>query len=425
MRFYNLQDWLRWQESLHPSSIDLGLERVGAVWSRLQAEPVTFPIITIGGTNGKGSCASMLESIYLAAGYRTACYTSPHLLRYNERVRLSGVESDDASLCAAFERVDMARGTTTLTYFEFGTLAALDLFVRADPDLAILEVGLGGRLDAVNILDPDVAVVTTIDFDHTAWLGETLAEIAAEKGAIFRSERPAIIGHRSPSRALTVRAEMLGCDLFVLGRDFDAEGGSARWRWTGPGISWSDLPALALRGSFQRENAATALMAVCCLGGRLPVALEALRLGLEQACPKGRFQVLPGEVTWVLDVAHNAQAARALAANLQSFHCPGRVHAVIGTLKDKNARAIAEPVAGLVDRWYLGQARDSRALPVGDLKAALEGIAADSGLSAHADIDEALIAAATRARSGDCILAFGSFTTVEAALLRVHRRARA
>lgn len=426
MRFDKLQDWLRWQQTLHPSRIDLGLERVAMVWSRLRAEPVPFSVISVAGTNGKGSCAAMLESIYLAAGYRTACYTSPHLLRYNERVRLDGIEVEDADLCAAFARVDEARSGTTLTYFEVGTLAALDLFVRAEPDVAILEVGLGGRLDAVNILDPDVAVVTTIDFDHTAWLGGTLDEIAAEKAGIFRRRRPAVVGHRSPSPALVQRAEALDCDLFVLGREFDAEGDDSLWRWTGPGEEpWAKLPSPAMRGAFQRDNAATALMAVSCLARRLPVEADGVRRGLQRARADGRFQILPGVPTWILDVAHNAQAARALAENLRSYRCRGRIHAVLGTLKERDPRTIAEPLAGLIDCWYLGQARDSRALPVANLRAAMDGVAENYRLRAYSDINEALDAAAARARPEDCILAFGSFTTVEAALLRAHRSSSA
>jgi dihydrofolate synthase/folylpolyglutamate synthase len=423
VRFDNLQGWLSWQESLHPSSIELGLGRVAEVWSRLCSDSVPFPVITIAGTNGKGSCAAFLESIYRAGGYRTACYTSPHLLRYNERIRLDGRELDDETLCGAFERVDAARKGSTLTYFEFGTLAALDQFVRSKPDLAILEVGLGGRLDAVNILDPDVAVVTTIGLDHTAWLGETLDEIAGEKAGIFRSGRPAIVGHRAPSEVLVERAEALGCDLYVLGKDFNAEGNGPTWRWKGPGRTRAELPVPLLKGAFQRDNAATALMAVTCLDHLLPVSLGEIRLGLRRAHVDGRFQVISGEVTWLLDVAHNAQAAEFLAANLRSFDCPGRLHAVLGTLKDKDPRAVAAPVAGLVDSWYLGQARDPRALPAVELAAALSGVAPDSSLSVHSCIDEALDAAVAQALPGDCILAFGSFTTVEAALLRTHRKA--
>lgn len=425
MRFDDLQGWLGWQETLHPTSIDLGLERVAAVWARLCPEPVPFAVITIAGTNGKGSCATMLESIYRAAGYRTGCYTSPHLLRYNERIRLDGKALSDAVLCAAFERVDEARGESTLTYFEIGTLAALDLFVRSASDLVILEVGLGGRLDAVNILDPDVAVVTTIGLDHTAWLGETLGEIAAEKAGIFRHGRPAVVGHRAPSSSLIERAHRLGCDLLVLGRDFDWEEQGRTWRWTGPERSWSGLPAPALRGIFQRDNAAAVLMAVSRLDHLFPVSADGLRSGLRRASLAGRFQVIPGEVTWILDVAHNAQAAQSLAESLRSFQCPGRLHAVLATLKDKDPMAIAKPLAALVDRWYLGQTRDSRALPAADLHRALERIAVQASLHVHARVDEALTAARKQALPGDCILVFGSFTTVEAALLQTHEEATA
>jgi len=416
MRFNDLRGWLRWQETLHPTTIELGLERVAAVRSRLRHAPITFPVITIAGTNGKGSCAVLLESVYRAAGYRTACYTSPHLLRYNERIRLDGREIQDATLCAAFERVDRARGASTLTYFEFGTLAALDLFARAQPDIAILEVGLGGRLDAVNVLDPDVAVVTTIGLDHTEWLGATLDEIAAEKAGIFRPGRPAVIGHRAPSPALIERSETLGCDLFVLGRDFGWEGEDATWRWFGPASVRTGLPSPTLRGTFQRDNAATVLMALACLDSRLPVAGAHLGRGLRQARLNGRFQVVPGPVTRILDVAHNAQAAETLAANLRAFKCPGRVHGVLGVLKDKDPRAIAGPLAGQVDAWYLGSSADPRALPTTDLRAALGDLAADRNPNGCGDIAEALRAAAERARTGDCILVFGSFTTVAAAL---------
>jgi dihydrofolate synthase/folylpolyglutamate synthase len=411
----DLGAWLRWQETLHPSKIDLGLERVAAVWVRLGPERLPFPVVTIAGTNGKGSCAAMLEAIYRAAGYRTACYTSPHLLRYNERIRLDGQNVEDEALCAAFARVDAARGATTLTYFEFGTLAAADLFVRAAPDIAILEVGLGGRLDAVNLFDPDVALITTIGRDHTAWLGESLDEIAREKGGILRAARPAVIGHRAPARTLIERGEDLGSRLLVLGRDFDWERDGAGWRWKGP-APIVGLPAPALRGAFQYDNAAAAIMAVSCLSDRLPVAVGNLRQGLQRARPPGRFQVLPGEPTWILDVAHNAQAAESLAANLAAFPCHGRLIAVLGMLRDKEPAAVVAPLAERVAAWHLGQAADPRAISAGELRDALAGFARSAEMHAHTTIEVALDEAVRSAGPGDCILAFGSFTTVEAAL---------
>jgi dihydrofolate synthase/folylpolyglutamate synthase len=410
-----LDDWLRWQEGLHPSKIELGLERVAEVWGRLGPAQLPFPVITIAGTNGKGSCAAMLEAIYRAAGYRTACYTSPHLLRYNERVRLDGQEVADAALCSAFERVDVARGATTLTYFEFGTLAAVDIFVRAAPDIAILEVGLGGRLDAVNLFDPDVAVITAIGRDHTAWLGETLGEIAREKAGILRTRRPAVIGHREPAPTLIERAEELGSRLLVLGRDFDWERESVGWRWKGP-APLAGLPPPALRGGFQYDNAAAAIMAVSCLSERLPVAVGNLRQGLQRVRLPGRFQVLPGEPSWILDVAHNAQAAESLAQNLAAFDCRGRLIAVLGVLRDKEPAAVAAPLAERVAAWHLGQASDPRALSAEELGDALAGLALGAEVHPHAAIEAALAAAERSAGPGDCILAFGSFTTVEAAL---------
>ncbi|MEA3275344.1 MAG: bifunctional tetrahydrofolate synthase/dihydrofolate synthase [Pseudomonadota bacterium] len=421
MRFDNLDAWLCWQETLHPSAIELGLERIGAVWNRLGCGPLAFPVITVAGTNGKGSCAAMLEAIYRAAGYRTGCYTSPHLLRYNERIRLDGRGADDDLLCAAFERVDAARGDSILTYFEFGTLAALDIFARSGLDVAILEVGLGGRLDAVNIVDPDVAIVTTIGRDHTEWLGNDLDGIAAEKAGIFRRARPVVVGHREPLPSLLRRARELDCRLSVLGRDFEWTRESTGWRWSARGLAGASMPVPALRGEFQYDNAATALTAVSCLAQRLPVPTGDLRLGLQRARIRGRFQVLQSEVTWILDVAHNAQAANALAANLASLRCPGHLHAVLGTLADKEPAAIAGPLAAQVDSWHLGQAAHPRALPVSKLRSALRGVDLGRDLRAYPDIEAALEGAARAARPGDCILAFGSFTTVEAALRRTHK----
>jgi dihydrofolate synthase/folylpolyglutamate synthase len=419
MRFDDLDAWLRWQETLHPKAVDLGLERVQAVWSRLGPKSPAFPLITIAGTNGKGSCASMLEGVYEAAGYRTCCYTSPHLLRYNERIRIGAREVSDADLCAAFQRVDDARGDISLTYFEFGTLASLDLFARIEPEVAILEVGLGGRLDAVNILDADVALVTTIGKDHTAWLGNDLESIAAEKAGIFRPRRPAVVGHRHPAASLLGKAAQLQCQLHVLGRDFDWRREAAGWCWLGPGVQRSGLPNPALRGTHQYDNAAAVLMAVSCLADRLPVSAQHLREGLQGVRLPGRFQVVPGDVTWILDVTHNGQAAKALGENLAGFPCRGKLHAVLGILRDKDPLAIAAPVVERVAEWHLGQAQDPRAMASSDLKNALTPLTPLGRLRDYPDIDSALDGAASVARTGDCILAFGSFTTVEAAMRRI------
>jgi dihydrofolate synthase / folylpolyglutamate synthase len=417
----SLDAWLDWQQKLHPRAMDFGLERVGTVWSRLGAPPLSAPVVTIAGTNGKGSCGAMLESVYRAAGFRTAWYSSPHLLRYVERIRMDGHEVDEATLCAAFDRVETARGDTPLTYFEFGTLAALTIFAGTDLDVVILEVGLGGRLDAVNLIDPDIALITTIARDHTAWLGESLEQIAFEKAGIFRPGRPVVIGHRGPRESLLGRAASLGCELYLLGRDFDWEGDGPNWRWKGPGQTNVSLPSPALRGQFQYDNASAAMMAVSCLAHRLPVAAANIRLGLQQAHIPGRFQVLPGEVPWILDVAHNAQAGEALASNLAALHCAGRVHAVFGVLSDKEPAAIVRPLVSRVQSWYLGQSPDSRALPAEALRAALSTIDLGPDLHQYATIEGALEGAVQAARPGDCILVFGSFTTVEVALRRIRK----
>jgi dihydrofolate synthase/folylpolyglutamate synthase len=422
VRFSNLDAWLRWQETLNPRTIDLGLDRVRRVWGRLGPRRLPFPVITVGGTNGKGSCVAMLEAVYRAAGYRTVAYTSPHLLRYTERIRWEGEEVGEDALCGAFDRVDRARGELPLTYFEFGTLAALDLCLRWAPDVAILEVGLGGRLDAVNLIDPDVALVTTIARDHMAWLGETLDAIAGEKAGIFRRGRPAIIGSRTTPAALRARAQDVGAQVYQLGQEFDASQAVGGWQWQAGGAAPLAMPLPALRGPFQLNNAAAVLMAVSGLLERLPVPVSAMREGLQRVRLAGRFQVIPGEPTLILDVAHNGQAAESLAANLRAFPCRGRRHAVLGVLRDKAVVEILAPLMSLFATWDLGQTEDPRALPVADLEAAVAGASAAAGAAkpvsivAHGSIAEALHAARGRADADDCVVVFGSFTTVEAAL---------
>ncbi|WP_462319991.1 bifunctional folylpolyglutamate synthase/dihydrofolate synthase [Halochromatium sp.] len=420
-RFQTLADWLAWQETLHPSRIDLRLERVGAVWKRLHPElppgQLPCPVITVGGTNGKGSCVAYLEAWSLAAGYRCGAYTSPHLLQYNERIRIDGEMASDADLCDAFARIDQARVDAPLTYFEFGTLAALDLFVQAGIEIVLLEVGLGGRLDAVNIIDADVSLVASIGHDHSAWLGDSLDQIAFEKAGIFRPGRPAVIGQRDAPARLRARASEIGALPMQLGQELDWTADAGQWSWRGPsGKRYRALPAPALRGRQQYDNAAAALCALDYLSDRLPISLAAIRQGLLRVQLAGRFTVLPAHPTWVLDVAHNDQAALSLAENLSSYPCAGRRLAVLSLLADKDARAVTAPLAPLIQCWHLGLAASDRAMALDDLVAALAEVAPATACLAHPDLDQALAAAAAEAGPDDLILVFGSFKAIEAAL---------
>jgi dihydrofolate synthase/folylpolyglutamate synthase len=419
-RFDDLDAWLRWQMQLHPKAIALGLDRVAAVWAQLGPASLPFPLVTVGGTNGKGSCVAMAEAICRAAGYRTGVYSSPHLLRYNERVRLDGEDVSDALLCASFERIDRARGETALTYFEFGTLAALDIFVRSAPDVVILEVGLGGRLDAVNLWNADVSVVTSIGLDHTAWLGDSLDQIAYEKAGIFRTGRPAVIGQRDAPARLRAEAEQRGSLTIQLGCEMDwAIGDGGGWIWRGPSGERLALPEPAMRGPFQYDNASAAIAALRSLHTRLPISVNAIRAGLQRARLPGRFQVFPGTLTWILDVAHNGEAAQALAANLRAFAWRGRMRAVVAVLEDKSPEAIVRPLLPFVGDWYLAQSTDPRAMPVEVLSDRLEGVLPAPPAAVLRDLDAALGAAEAVSEPGDGLLVVGSFTTVGAALRRL------
>lgn len=419
-RLDNLDAWLSWQMQLHPKAIALGLERVAAVWARLGPASLPFPLVTVGGTNGKGSCVAMAEAICRAAGYRTGVYSSPHLLRYNERVRIDGEDVSDELLCEAFERIDRARGEMALTYFEFGTLAALDIFVRSAPDIVILEVGLGGRLDAVNLWDADVSVVTSIGLDHMAWLGDSLDEIAYEKAGIFRPGRPAVIGQRDAPARLRAEAQLRGSLPMQLGREIDwSLGDGGGWIWSAPSGERLALPEPAMRGPFQYDNASAAIAALRALQECLPISVNAIRAGLQRARLPGRFQVFPGSLTWILDVAHNGEAAQALAANLRAFACRGRLRAVLAVLEDKSPESIVGPLLPFVGDWYLAQSRDPRAMPVEVLSKRLEGALPAPAAVLLSDLDAALDAAEAASEPGDALLVVGSFTTVGAALRRL------
>jgi dihydrofolate synthase/folylpolyglutamate synthase len=405
-----LADWLAYLERLHPKTIALGLDRVRELRDRMGLA-LRCPVITVGGTNGKGSTVAMLERILHCAGYRVACYTSPHLLRFNERMRIACTEVGDKDLVAALAEVEAARGATLLTYFEFSTLAAMRLFSAADVDVAVLEVGLGGRLDAVNAFDPDCAVLTNVALDHQDYLGSTREEIGREKAGIFRGGRPAICADPDPPASVLGAAQTIGADLRRIGHDFGFIAASQHWNWWGREGKRHSLGYPALRGANQIVNAATALAALESLSARLPVGMQEIRDGLATVSLDGRFQVLPGRPVIVLDVAHNPHAAAVLAENLDRQGYFPRTIAVFGMLADKDVTGVIQALRHRIDSWHCASLPGPRGSSAGDLAARLaaEGIAQ---VRTHADVAAAFDCASVEAAENDRITAFGSFLTV-------------
>ncbi len=412
LKLKTLNQWLAYQQALHKSAIDLGLDRVTEVERRLRLSKKKCPVITIAGTNGKGSCAAMMESVLTAAGYNIGCYTSPHLLRYNERVRINLKEVSDEVLCEAFARVDRARGEISLSYFEFGTLAALSLFEQHMLDAIILEVGLGGRLDAVNIRDPDLAIITSIGHDHVDWLGKDRESIGYEKAGIMRPAVPVICGDPAPPQSIALHADKLHAPLFKLGVDFSYVRHSANWDWQGPGVHWCGISSPALEGEVQFQNAATTLMGLALLKNRLPVDRTATDEGLKKVTLPGRFQRIPGMVETILDIAHNTESARSLSATLGCNPITGRTHAVFAVLSDKDAVGIVEQLGKCVDSWYLTEVESRRALPVADLATLTKDSVSASRIRCFSQVKLAYEEAYQRATPGDRILVFGSVHTV-------------
>jgi dihydrofolate synthase / folylpolyglutamate synthase len=382
------------------------------VLERLQRRTPPFGVITVSGTNGKGSTVAMLEAILRAAGYRTGLYTSPHLVHYNERIRIDGDPVADAELCDAFERIEAVRADVPLTYFEFGTVAAFDLMTRAAIDVALLEVGMGGRLDAVNAVDADAAIVTSIDIDHVQWLGTTRAQIAREKAGIFRAGRPAICGDADPPVTLVEHAHGIGAPLYVRGRDYAASAEAGGWRWQMGQHLRSGLPYPALRGDYQLDNAANALAALQLLRVRFPVTQAQIRQGLVNVTLPGRFQVLPGRPVRVLDVAHNPQAAHVLAATLAQQGGFRRTLAVFGMLADKDIASVVQSFKHIVDHWYLATLHVPRGASADELAAALVAVGASAAVDRFDDVRAAYAAAQRAATDADRIVVFGSFHTV-------------
>ena len=418
-----LAEWLAYLETLHPKAIAMGLDRVSAVYARLGVV-LKCPVITVGGTNGKGSTCALLECMLRAGGYRVGAYTSPHLLHYNERVRVDAADATDDALLEAFAAVESARLTTPLTYFEFGTLATLWLLARAGLDVVVLEVGLGGRLDAVNVVDADVAIVTTVAIDHVDYLGTTREDIGREKAGIFRSGAFAICADRLPPATLLAQASAIGARLLRIGIDYDFTAHDGQWSYRGPGGTRHGLPIPALRGAYQLANAATALAALDVLHGRLPVPMGAVREGLVSVELPGRLQVLPGRPVTVLDVAHNPQAAAALADSLGSMGFHPQTWAVFGIMADKDIGSVIAALLPRVDRWYVASLPAPRGATALDLRQRLEtaGVA-PAAIRDFNDPDSAYRAAREAVTEADRIIVFGSFLTVAAALALTDRRA--
>jgi dihydrofolate synthase / folylpolyglutamate synthase len=415
-----LSEWLTYQERVNVRSIELGLDRVRKVWQRMGAPAPAPKVITVGGTNGKGSTVALLEAMLIAASLRVGAFTSPHLLDYNERVRIAGADADDAALIASFERIEAARAATLhdavpLTYFEFGTLAALDLFARAGVDVAVLEVGLGGRLDAVNIIDADVAIVTTVDLDHMDWLGPDRDSIGREKAGIARMGRPVIVGETNPPAGLLDALAACGAQVERAGRDFHVERHEHGWRWRHRDGSVMELPDPALAAPVQFANAAAAIAGLHAL--RLDAlsfaskgAVAAISTGLYHVRATARLQSLGGDPILIVDVGHNPQAARALAEWLDT-QPQRRVHAVYGALADKDVAGVIGALGSRIAHWHLaGLDRASpRGLGVAALAATLQQTLPQAPFDAHPDVAEALAAARAKTQPGECILAFGSF----------------
>ena len=412
-----LDDWLEHCERLHPKSIALGLERVRVVADRM-ALHFACPVITVAGTNGKGSTCAMLGAILEQAGYHTGVYTKPHLVHFEERLRLDGHAVEAAQLVASFERVEHARcqaqPPTSLTYFEFTTLAIMDVMVRSGLEVAVLEVGLGGRLDAVNVIDPDCAVITSIDLDHVEFLGPDRESIGFEKAGIMRSAKPVVVSDPMPPQSVLDHAKKIGADLWRFGVDFNFSGDQQQWAWAGRERRYAGLAYPALRGANQLVNASGVLAALTALRERLPVTAQAVRNGLAMVELPGRFQIVPGQPTLVLDVAHNPHSVAALAANLDAMGFFPSTHAVFGAMADKDLAPMFQRVNPIIDRWYftdLPTARAQSAVRLAEQWQALN-TRKDTGAEVFGDPMLALEAAVAVADPADRIVVFGSFYTV-------------
>lgn len=407
-----LQDWLAYQETLHPKAIDLGLNRVRQVLERLALPEFPGVTLSIAGTNGKGSCVALIDRILRSAGFRVGTYTSPHILRYNERIALHGVPIDDRRLLEAFQRIEAARGNLSLSFFEFGTLAALVLFADQPLDFRVLEVGLGGRLDAVNVVDADIALISSIDIDHQEWLGSTRNEIGLEKAGIMRKGRPVVLGDLDVPPSVLDHAKTLGARLYRSGVDFTVSRKDSAWTFAGSAFTLEDLPPPAIPGDHQYLNAGAVLQSLSLLPEALRPSPAAIVEGLRTVHLEGRFQLFDGAIPVLLDVAHNPQAVGALAQHL-SRHYEGRpCRAVFSVMRDKDVAEIVRRIRQCIDTWYLAPLPMTRAASPVELQEILHNEGVDRVLSDFASVTDAVKAARRDSSPGDLVLVFGSFFLV-------------
>lgn len=413
MHFNSLKGWLDWQETLHPKSIDLGLKRVTQVFNRLIPNGVNTVTITVGGTNGKGSSIAFLESIYRVQGLRVGTYTSPHIIHYNERIKIAGKPVSDELICASFERIEAVRDDISLSYFEFNTLAALDIFSRADVDIQLLEVGLGGRLDAVNIVDADATIISSISIDHIAWLGETREAIAYEKAGIFRQHMPAMIGDPNPPDTLTEYANKIQTPLRRIGYEFNYQFNAQTWAWSSTNTHLDALPTLPLKGEHQYRNASAVLATIEVLQSKIPVSESSIRQGLSQATLLGRFQFISSEPPVLLDVSHNPQAADALSDYLQKAFQQQPIHAIFTMMSDKDLNAVISRLRTLISYWYISPLDNPRTSKEVDILEAFSHNGINTVNSGYKDFIAAFQAAKISAQNDNgLILIFGSFFLV-------------
>ncbi len=422
IHFDSLQGWLKWQESSHPLVIDLGLERAARVFDALTPDYVKPLTITVAGTNGKGSSIAYLEAIYIAQGYRVGAYTSPHILKYNERIKIDGKPVSDEQICEAFARIESVRGNTSLSYFEFGTLAALDIFRHAGVDVQLLEVGLGGRLDAVNIVDPDVALITSISIDHVEWLGGTREAIGREKAGIFRAAIPAIIGDPEPPESLIQSAIEQHASLYCIGKDFAYKKQETGWNWFSADRQMLQLPEPGLKGEHQYRNASAVILAVAKMAERLPVTEASIRQGLAYVHLAGRFQLIDGEIPVLLDVGHNPQAVSTLADYVTAVFPGRRIHAVFSMMKDKDIAGVLDIMDHVVYDWFFAPLANPRAASETMMREIFSQSPVSRVSFGFAGFTEAFAAAKKQSREGDLLLVFGSFFLVSECLVEFENK---